>query len=132
LDLYAINPENVPDVWDVVNGWLDTSLERTDMTVMQLGLLMMKGSVTLLVGYEDGAPHFAGAVEFQQYPNTKVCHVIALGGRGATTERIWQQLRAFAKSEGCSQIQAWCNDAMARLLARRGMRKVSNVVRSDL
>ncbi len=122
--------------WGEVSPMLAAALEtgRGELDIDQLGLLLIQGRAKLLVACDEmGAVHGALAVEFIDYPNYRVGHVIAIGGRGLVeSAEAWQQVKDWLKREGCACVQGFAKDSIARLWRRRGMKTVYQVVRDEL
>lgn len=136
LSAFAVQRSAVAARWDEVAPFFSAALATgwDELNVEQLYGLLIDGAAILIVARDAaGAVHGALAIEFMNYPNYRVGHVIAIGGRGLVDNAEgWQQVKEWLKREGCRYVQGFASESVARLWRRRGMKTVYQVVRDEL
>ncbi len=138
MNLRLVTQERLGAVWPTVAPMLDAALQKGEgeVDISQLRLLIGQGIVDLLL-FEDGNDvQLACALEYINFANYRVAHVIALGGKdvAAARDELWGVMRNWLRDvRGCQHMQAWCKDAQARLFAHKmDMAKCYNVMRVEL
>ena len=67
------------------------------------------------------------------YPQKKVCQIIFVAG---SKMGQWlscdEQIAAWAKTNGCTRLEAACRDGWLRVLSKKNWRKSSVIIRKDL
>jgi hypothetical protein len=131
MKVQVVAPELIHQIWDKIEGFLDAStLAGTgDCTTCQLKLQLVSGSQTLLVATKDNEIYGAAAMSVQNQPNHRVAVITALGGKGVVDEEVFNQVVAWAKSQGATKLRAWAADAQARLYRQKaGLTTTMHVV----
>lgn len=90
-----------------------------EVTADQLKMRLARGELTLLCGSEDGNPVAWAAVTFEQYPNLRALFVYAIWASGHTSAEAFELLAKYGKEGGASVIRGACDEAIARLWARK-------------
>ena len=136
IKVELVAPDYVHQVWDKVKDFLDASIKTGTgtCTLDQLKVLLAKNYQTLIVGVNDnGVIKGAMTVEIINYPNARTLFITALGGTGVVTEDIWKQVEDWAKYQGCTKINAWCEETQARLYKQKaGFNTIRFVVEKDI
>lgn len=130
-----VSPSDVPAVWPDLSGYLTEALDCAsgELDAGQLRLLLLRGEAKLVALVEGEDVKGALAIEFTDYPNYRVGHIIAAGGTGLTLEgEAWDQVKAWLRSDGCRYVEAFTGESRARLFKRLGLETVYQVVRSEL
>lgn len=86
-----------------------------EITADQLKLILSRGERQLLVMERDEQKVGWGVVRIDQLPNLRVLHVCALVAPHAHFEEFFEQLKALAEAQGCSEIRCAAKPAQARL-----------------
>ena len=131
MKVQVVAPEYIYQIWNKIEAFLDASaLAGTgDCTTSQLKLQLVSGAQTLLVAVKDNEIHGAAAMSMQNQPNHRVAVITALGGKGIVDEEVFNQVVAWAKSQGATKIRAWAKDAQARLFRQNaGLNTTMHVV----
>lgn len=121
MELFICTPAQIDQAWSDGANKLEEAckLASREITIDQLKMLLSRGERTLLgVRDETGIKGWA-AIQIQQLPNIRVLYVYSIYAPGATGPRVFEQLRQYAKANGCSGIRGACNEAVSRLWARR-------------
>ncbi len=89
--------------------------------------------ITALVE-DKGEPVLALTFEFVPYPQQLAVNIVALGGHGLAevAAEFWETFKEWCRSAGVDMIEAWCGDAMARLLGKYEFKNAYQVVRAQL
>lgn len=138
MNLRLIAPPVLDAVWHTVAPLLDAALQKGEgeIDIGQLRLLIVQGAVDLMVFEEGNTVQLACAIEYVNFANYRVAHVIALGGKDVAGARAetWDVFRKWLRDvRGCRHMQAWCKDAQSRLFEHRmDMAKCYNVMRVEL
>jgi hypothetical protein len=105
-----------------------------EFTYKDLEQLANEGKMHLGYFENDGEIRIAIAFEFVRYPRLVAVNIAAVAGEllDEVMVEFWDLFKAWCKNAGADSIDAQCNDAMMRLLARYGMRKTYNHVRTLL
>jgi hypothetical protein len=83
-------------------------------------MLLSRGERTLLGARDaDGEIHGWAAVQVQQLPNIRVLHIYSIYAPGATTDDLFDKLKAYARANGCTTIRGACSEAVGRIWERR-------------
>lgn len=86
-----------------------------EVTGDQLKLMLMRGERALARVVKDGRAVGWLALRIDQLPNVRVLHVCELYAPGAMFSECWDQLKAFASGNGCTEIRCAAKPAQARL-----------------
>jgi hypothetical protein len=126
--MFYVPQERADEAWCDGAHLLSKACERADGDITPESLLerIKSGNLTLL-------GHLGGwaAVQVQVYPTKKVLHVEAIHAPGVTSADVFGELRAFARHNGCAEIQGACTPAVARLWKRKfGFREAYTIMRT--
>jgi hypothetical protein len=115
--MQIVHPNYIHQVWDKIETFFDRAMGAgtDDYSVDQLKMLLTEGKQTLFVFVEDEKIIGALSAEVINYPNNRVVHTSAVGGKGLFDENTIKQYEDWAKSQGATKIRAWAKDAQARL-----------------
>ncbi len=91
---------------------------RGEYTVEDLRGMAKAGAVLIGVAFRDGDPVMAAALQFVHYPRYTTLNIMALGGAGLAdvSQKFFDEVKEFARSNGAKHIEASCRRSMARLL----------------
>jgi hypothetical protein len=104
-----------------------------DYNVDQLKMLLTEGRQTLFVFIEDEAIIGALAVELINFPNHRIAHTSAVGGKGIFDENTIKQYEDWCRAQNATKIRAFARDAQARLYKMKmGFDLVTHVVEKKL
>lgn len=86
------------------------------------------------IGFFDENSEIHGVITASviAYPLEKVAFVTAIGGKDLTNDHNMQQLRDICKSVGCSKLQAFSRESVARLWKRVGFNNRAILVETEL
>lgn len=133
--IQLVSPDFVCTLWDKVKPFFDMSFKYSndDFNVDQTKMLLVNGSQKLLVAVEDEKIIGASAVEFINYPNQRVLHIVSMGGKALIEPDMIKQFEDWAKSQGATKIRAFAQDAQARLYKMKmGLNTVTHVVEKTI
>ena len=136
LTLKVIPVELISEYWDQLAVFIEDAIKEAQVTeygLEHIRQLLETGNWTA-VGFfgPEAVMHGALTVTVQYYPHEHVAFVTAIGGRGLTNETNWQQLKDICRSAGCSKLQAYSRESVARLWGRIGFRNRATLVEADL
>jgi hypothetical protein len=131
MQVQVVAPTYIHQLWDKVEPYFEAAeLEGTgDCTTSQLKLQLISGAQTLLVATEGAEIHGAASLSVQMQPNHRIAVITAMGGKGIVDEAMFEQVVAWAKTQGATKIRAWAKDSQARLYRQKaGLITTTNVV----
>jgi hypothetical protein len=81
--LHVVEPQYIYKLWDSIEPFFDAAYRHSpdDCTLDQMKMLLVRGSQTLFVIMDDNQIIGALAVEVINYPNHRVAHTSAIGGK---------------------------------------------------
>jgi len=133
--LKIIPSDYIGQLWDEVKHYFErASVTGTDdYTVEQIKYLLVQGKQTLFVIMDEEKLIGAFSVEFSNYPNNKVMHIAAIGGKSVIEDETVKQLEDWARSQGATKIRAFAQEAQARLYRMKmGLNMVTHVVEKTI
>ena len=133
--IQLVSPDFVCTVWDKIKPFFDASFKfsNDDYNVDQTKMLLVNGVQKLLIAVDDEKIIGASAVEFINYPNQRVLHIVSMGGRALIEPDMIKQFEDWAKSQGATKIRAFAQDAQARLYKMKmGLNTVTHVVEKSI
>jgi hypothetical protein len=131
-----VSPNQIYQVWGIVEPMLNKAIngcEDPAYNAEHLKVLLLKECQILFVVVD--AINILGAftVEVINYPNHRVAHTTAMGGKGIFDKDTVKQYEDWARTNGIKKIRAYAQDAQARLFKiNLGLEKVTNVVEKTL
>ena len=127
-----VHPNFIQQVWPKVAPLLARPfniLGDEYYSLAQLKALISSGEQFLFIVSASGETlDGAFTIAIQQYPNKRVAFVTALGGRDVVTPDAFEELKAWAKSYGCTDIQGMVRESVARLMENRLHMKRKHIV----
>jgi hypothetical protein len=133
--MQIVSPNYIHQIWDQIETFFDRAMlaGTDDYNVDQLKMLLTEGRQTLFVFVEDEKIIGALSAEVISYPNNRVVHTSAVGGKGIFDENTIKQYEDWARSQGATKIRAFAKDAQARLYKiKMGFNVVTNVVEKNI
>jgi hypothetical protein len=136
LTLKVIPVELVSVYWDQLSPFIESALLEASVTEYGLNdvLNYLESGSWVAIGFfgPDSSLHGVATLCVIIYPQERVAFVTAIGGKQLTNAVNWQQLRDICISAGCSKIQAYSRDSVARLWRRIGFNNRAILVEADL
>ena len=133
--LKIIPSDYICQLWDQIEHYFKSAsgTGTNDYTVEQIKFLLVQGKQTLFVIMDGEKLIGAFSVEFSNYPNNKVMHIAAIGGKSVIEDETVKQLEDWARSQGATKIRAFAQEAQARLYKlKANFNTVRYVVEKDL
>lgn len=127
LKVVPVGINYVHQTWPSVKQFvLDTFAEGQDFPEATLSYkpehvlqFLASGQWLLLVAVDEEAKiHGACTVSFINYPLHRVAFVTTYGGQFLSNDVVMNQFKNIMKNNGATKVQAYCRDAMVRLLKR--------------
>lgn len=136
LNLKIIPVELISVYWDQLSLFIEDALKKSDSNEYNSDNVrqMLEAGAWTAIGFFDpeAVMHGALTVTVLNYPQERVAFVTAIGGKELTNEANWQQLRDICKTAGCSKLQAYSRESVARLWKRIGFRNRAILVEADV
>ncbi len=133
--LSVVHPHFTDQAWRDGASNLAKACERSagECTADQLKMRISRGELALVAAVNEGKPKGWAALDFLQTPNMRILHVYAIYAPGAAFGEVFNVLKDYAKSQGCSAIQGACDEAVSRLWSRRfGFKETYRIMRYAL
>lgn len=131
MQVQVAAPNQVHQLWPVIEPFFKAAEKYSDgdCTVEQLKLQLVSGAQTLLVAVENNEIKGAAALSVVSLPNHRVAQITYMGGKDIVGDEAFNQVVAWAKSQGATKIRAWAKDAQARLYRQKvGLNTTTHVV----
>lgn len=121
MQVQVVAPQHIHQLWPQIEAYFKAAEQYDvgDCTTEQLKLQLVSGAQTLLVAVDDNKVHGAAALAVMTLPNHRVAQITSMGGKGIVGEEAFNQVVAWAKSQGATKIRAWAKDAQARLYRQK-------------
>jgi hypothetical protein len=122
--------EWVNRTWPMVEKFVAAALEHAqgDYTVDQVKTLVTQGAWMLLVAVDGSEIKGAATINFYNRPNDRVGFISTIGGRLISSPDTFEQLKAFALSQGATVIEGAARESIARLWTRYGFTEKHKIV----
>lgn len=130
MHLAGIQRADIASVWDEVLPLLEPAIARThgDATAEEVHADLLSGLQQLWVGHEGGRIILAMTTRIDETPERgqRACKLLFLGGAGWFREghRFFPIILEWARAEGCTEILAWVQRGLYRLLKKLGFQFV--------
>lgn len=120
MQLQYVPASHIDKAWEDGAHMLAKSCEKSggSITPDQLKMALSLGHYDLLA-LVDASPIAWCVVQVSQQPNKRILYIHQIYAPRATYAEAWEQLKAYARHNGCSVIHGACNDAIQRLWERR-------------
>ena len=136
LTLKPIPAELISEYWDQLTLFVGDALREakvTEYSLEHVRQLLDMGTWTAIGFFDpEAVMHGALTVTVQHYPHERIAFVTTIGGKGLTNETNWQQLKDICKAAGCSKLQAFSRDSVARLWSQIGFHNRAILVEADI
>ena len=115
--MQIVPPNYIHQVWDKIEPFFDRAMlaGTDDYNVDQLKMLLVDGKQTLFVFVEEENIIGALAVELINFPNHRIAHTSAVGGKEIFDENTIKQYEDWCRAQNATKIRAFAKDAQARL-----------------
>lgn len=122
--------EWVNQTWPRVENFVVAALEHAqgDYTIDQVKALVTQGTWMLLVAVDGSEIKGAATINFYNRPNDRVGFISTIGGRLISNPDTFDQLKAFALSQGATVIEGAARESIARLWTRYGFTEKHRIV----
>ena len=132
MQLSIVNPAFIDQAWRDGACKLGEACARSagECTPDQLRMRLSRGDLTLLCVREgEAAPVAWVAVQFDQHPNLRALFIYAIWAPGATSDEAFALLAQYGRDGGASVLRGACDEAIARLWARKfGFKSVYQIM----
>lgn len=134
MRLELIPSTHIDKAWrDGAHMLSESCKASNEITADQLKMMLSRGERSLFVGVILGKPVGWMVVDVDQLPNVRVLHVHQLYAPENMHDEFFEQLKAIAVQQGCSEVRCSAQPAQARLYrARFGFEPVYETLRVSL
>ena len=135
MHLSLIPSTHIDKAWKDGAHLLSESCAKSggEITGDQLKMILARGEMMLFAGVAEDRPVGWCAASFINLPNLRALEVNQLWAKGAMHDAFFEQLSAFAREQGCSEVRCSAQPAQARLYESRfGFEPVYQVLRKPL
>ena len=136
-ELIGVLHSSVGDIWFEVKPMLEKGIAHGDgeLHIDDLLKFLLERTMQLWVLYNEseGQISMAGVTEIVNYPRTKVCRAVVLGGDGVD---MWVKhisgIEEWAKSMNCDKVEAYGRRGLAKKMEQIGYQNKYVVIRKDI
>ena len=136
LSVKVIPTQLISAYWVQLSVFIEDALRESESTEYNLSNVrnFLDTGAWSAIGFFDDELGLRGAatVTILNHPQERIAFVTTIGGKGLTNEHNWQQLRYICKAAGCSKLQAYSRDSVARLWKQIGFRDRAILVEADV
>tara|TARA_R100000234_G_scaffold39286_1_gene23316 strand:+ start:6632 stop:7045 length:414 start_codon:yes stop_codon:yes gene_type:complete len=120
-------------IWGQIENYLKEAVKKSagEYGIEHLKAGVVAGLQSLYVVIDESTNEIKGGiiVNFINYPNFRVAHITAIGGKSIVDEDTWKNLAFLLKQAGATKCQACAIESTTRLYKSKvGFKKVYNVV----
>jgi len=125
VDLVAVDPSLVAEVWPHARSLVKTAIERTGLSnFASIEAEVLNGSQLLWLGWNGSTIEAAGTTQLVKIEGHKICVIVSFAANSPRSR--WLPLLAvienFAKAEGCKSV---------RLVGRKGWERILENYRAN-
>tara|TARA_R100000008_G_scaffold45173_1_gene26494 strand:- start:857 stop:1384 length:528 start_codon:yes stop_codon:yes gene_type:complete len=109
-DVFLLKPEEVEDFWPLVVDHLQKAVPHSEGEVLPEDMLpsLVMGDMQLWFAVEEKKITAAMVTQIIPYPRKKILRILSIGGEGFSRwYKHMPKVEMFAKTVGCSGIEAW-------------------------
>lgn len=112
----------------------ENQYKDVEYTADQIRVYVTSGQWMLVMVMSDDDTDVVGAltISFTNYPNDRIAHITAIGGKLITERDTYQQLSDILKANGATKIQAMVQESGARLWRPLGFEQRAILVEAKL
>lgn len=118
-----INPDHIEYIWSDVEPLISKALHHSAGEISSTDILdkLLNKQMILLIGVEGTEILMALVAGIEEYPRKKTLRIITWGTKSGHDYESWMPMfpsvvETFAKSKGCSSIEAWARKGLAKKL----------------
>lgn len=135
--VFLTNDQDLKAYWPLARPLLEKCVLKAvhgEYTVDDIKKLVSRQRAMIAMGFLDGKPAVALAIEWLIYPQLKVANIMALGGRDlmVLADIYWDDILKMLKSIGMQAVQCSCSRSMERFLRPFGFAEVYRDLRINL
>lgn len=135
--IFLTNDHDLQAYWLLARPLLEKCVLKAvhgEYRVEDIKKFVSRQRAMIVLGFLDGKPAVALAIEWLIYPQLKVANIMALGGRDlmVLADIYWDDILKMLKSIGMQAVQCSCSPAMERLLTPLGFAEVYRDLRINL
>ena len=135
--LRPVGMQYVNQAWLMAEQFIrdaENQYKDVEYTTDQIRVYVTSGQWMLIMVMSDDDKEVAGAltISFTNYPNDRIAHITAIGGKLITERDTYQQLSDILKANGATKIQAMVQESGARLWRPLGFEQRAILVEAKL
>ena len=132
-----IKPGLLVDAWRLVEPWVEKAVEKaqSDESVAAIRWDVLSGTMELILVWDDEARKAVGCciLEFTDTQRGKLCNIYLCAGQQFRRWRhLMADIKAHARANGCTLLQAGGRPGWERLLAPDGFRRLRVILEARL
>lgn|SRR5262245_23974926 len=130
-----INPALVEAAWPLIEAWVETAVRKaqSDQSPDQIKYDLMSGNMHLFVAWDGKEARGCWILEFASTHRGKLCNIYLCAGRDFKSWRhLMANIKAFARSKGCTLLQAAGRPGWERALARDNFKRLRVILETRL
>lgn len=121
MEFRQVPPSHIDRAWRDGAHLLSKACEASggEVTADQLKLMLSRGERMLFAGMHEGRPVGWCVMRIDQLPNVRVLHICELYSPNFMTAEFFDQIKAMAEQQGCSEVRCSAKPSQARLYRMR-------------
>jgi hypothetical protein len=137
MKLRPVGIQFVNQAWQHAEKFIKDAEDQykdVEYTAEQIRVYVMTGQWMLIMIMSDDDTEVVGAitVSFTNYPNDRIAHITAIGGKLITERDTYQQLSDILRANGATKLQAMVQESGARLWRPLGLEQRAILVEAKL
>ena len=122
-NFFLVKTDDIDNIWLGVKPLIQKALDHAEgaLTTTDVLRLLLNDKQQLWIGIENNSIFSALVSEVINYPRHKILRIITyatITGHGMDEwyESMLEPVEDFARSKGCSALEAWCRKGLTRKL----------------
>lgn len=137
MKLRPVGIQHVNQAWSLAEPFVkdaENQYKDVEYTTDQIKVFVTMGQWLLIMVMSDDDAEAVGAitVSFVNYPNDRIAHITAIGGKLITERDTYKQLSDILKANGATKLQAMVQESGARLWRPLGLEQRAILVEAKL
>ncbi len=133
MKLEPIGTFFVDQAWKEGADCLAAACDDVEITASQLKMILSRGERTLVRMDREGQTAGWGVVRVDQLPNVRALHITNLVAPHGHFEEFFTEIKAMAKTLGCSEVRCSAKPAQARLYRQKcGFQPIYETMKAEV
>src|SRR5262245_56830834 len=130
-----IDKRHMPLAWPIIERWVEAAVRKaqSDQSPEEIRWMLSQGQMRLFLACEDSKVQGCWILEFTHTHRGDMCNIYLCAGRDFKRwHHLMADIKAYARSMGCSLLQAAGRPGWQRALAPDGFKKLRVILETRL